>query len=98
MESIARKGSKSLRKTNSLKFWGDSLIQNYYIDYYNDLSSKELDYEFREDIKKLSKTLGKLSESDRKAFIELLSKFVEFYLDKKIEKELDNSFHKILKF
>ncbi len=97
MESIVRKGSKSLRKINNLDFWGDSLIQNYYMDYYDNLSSKELDYEFREDIIKLSKTLRKLSDPDRKFFIEFLSKFFEFYLDKKIEKEIDNSFHKILK-
>ncbi|NCU32959.1 MAG: hypothetical protein EOM23_08530 [Candidatus Moranbacteria bacterium] len=79
-------------------FWSDSMVHNFYIDYYQNLSSKELDREFNNDIKSLTHVLSQLSVSERKAFIEVLSRFIEFYLETKIEKEIDNSFYKILKF
>lgn len=87
--------SKSKRNRG---YWNDPMIQDFYVDYYNSLSSKELDREFNKDIKVLSNTLSKLSDSERKSFIEVLSRFVEFYLDNKIEKEIDRSIFKILKF
>ena len=85
-------------EANIFGYWNDSLIHEYYIDYYKDLSSKELDVEFRKDITSLSKVLSKLSENERKLFIDLLSKYVEFYISQKVEKELDKSIMQFLKF
>lgn len=98
MEMIFDK-KKSIEKSKSKNdFWKDSMVQDFYIDYYQNLTSKELDREFNKDIRTLTHTLSKLSDSERKAFIEVLSRFIEFYLENKIEKEIDSSFFKILNF
>ncbi len=60
------------------------------------MSSKELDKEFSKDIKYLTGILNDMSDSERKSFIEVLSKYIEFYIDNKVEKEIDNSLFKIL--
>ena len=77
-------------------YWNDSMIQDYYTDFYNSLSSKELDREFNEDLTVLTKHLNKIPDSQRKAFIDILSRYFEFYFESKIEKEINNSFFKIL--
>lgn len=84
-------------KSETMKFWQDNLRHEPYIDYYNDLTSKELDQEFRKDIKSIAKILGELSESKKIAFINFLSNYIEFYIDQKLEKEIDSSLNKILK-
>lgn len=95
----------TLNKEQKLKFsdkislksyWNDSMIQDYYSDYYNSLSPKELDREFNEDITALTKHLNKIPESQRKAFIEILSRYFELYFENKIEKEINDSLFKIL--
>ena len=74
------------------------MIEDYYLGYYKDLSSKQLDKEFNENIRSLTQALSKLPNSERKAFIEVLSRCIEFYMENKVEKEIDQSFFKILKF
>lgn len=101
MEMILDKKDKklpSLRKNDKLDYVYDHMIQDYYIDYYQNLSSKELDKEFNKDILTLTKALSKLPESERKNLIEILSNLIEFYIENKIEKELNNSIFKIMKF
>ena len=90
--------NKDLVKQRKFDYWNDSLIQDFYLDYYNNLNSKELDKEFNKDIKILSDVLIKLPDTKRKEFIQVFSKFIEFYLENKIEKEIDNSIIKILNF
>lgn len=46
----------------------------------------------------LAKTLGKLSNKSRDVLIEVLSKIIEFYIEKKVEKDLEFSFSKVFKF
>jgi len=92
------KTSNSTEKKKKLDYWNDSLIQDYYINYYQNLSIKELDEEFNKDIRTLTKALSKLPDSERKAFVNILSRVIEFYLENKIEKEIDRSLFKIIKF
>jgi len=92
------KTSNSTEKKKKLDYWNDSLIQDYYINYYQNLSIKELDEEFNKDIRTLTKALSKLPDSERKAFVNILYRVIEFYLENKIEKEIDRSLFKILKF
>lgn len=86
-------GNKDFTSANGVEYWDD-----FYLDYYQNLSSKELDEEFNRDIELLTRVLSKLPVSDRKAFAQLLSKFIEFYLENKVEKEIDSFLFKILKF
>ncbi|MGF1670347.1 MAG: hypothetical protein ACFCU6_07860, partial [Balneolaceae bacterium] len=74
----------------------DDIVYSYYSDHFDNLSSKELDQEFRKDLKTLTKALSKLSHKEKEAFINVFSKVIEFYLNQKIEKEIDSSFIKIL--
>jgi len=82
----------------SYSYLYDDLISNYYKDHFYTTSSKQLDSDFNRDMKMLTKVLSEISESDRKAFIHLFSKVLEFYIENKLEKEIDQSFYKILKF
>lgn len=81
-----------------IQFWKDDIFLNYYDNYYNKLSSKELDIDFNRDLKILVQALSKLNEHDKKAFINIFSVFIEHYLEQKISKEIDFSFEKIFKF
>lgn len=89
-------GSSS--KTSSNAIWSDELITTYYSNYFETLNSKQLDKEFNSDILKLVRTLSKLPENERKALVEVLARVIEFYIENKIEKEIEFSFHKLLKF
>ncbi len=88
------KHKKKLARSNQIN---DSFNQYYYLNYYSDLSTKELDLEFRRDMIILTKTLSKLKDSERKIFISVLSKYIEQYINQKVEKEIDFSFMKIFK-
>ncbi len=90
-----KKDTTFLNKRNILK---NELMTDYYIDYYNAMSSGELDKHFVSDIKMLSKVFNRLSDSQKKSFYKLFANIIEFYLKNKIEKEINNSFIKILKF
>lgn len=90
--------NRDLSNKKKSDYWNDTLIQDFYLNYYHNLSSKELDKEFNKDIQFLTDSLVKLPASERKAFIQVLSKFIEFYLENKIEREIDDSLSKILNF
>lgn len=82
-----------------LKVLEDFLIQQYYLDYYQEISSKELDQEFSKDLKVITKALKKLPDENKSLVIELLLyRLIESYVDRKVEKELDISLKKILKW
>lgn len=83
---------------NSSSFWADEIFQNYYLSHFNSMSSKQLDIEFSKELNMLVKALKKLPDSERKSVIEALSKVIEFYIENKVEKELEFSINKILKF
>ena len=97
MEQKVANKNQNENKSNILKYWQDDLIHDYYINYYNNLSTKQLDLEFKKDIRNITNVLGKLSDSERKVFINFLSRLIEFYLNQKIEKEIDSSLSKLLK-
>ncbi len=78
--------------------YNDLLLQNYYTEYFDNLTEKELDDEFTDDLRVLTKSLNKLPDSKRKAFINILSRYIEFYIDKKIEKQINSALKRILDF
>lgn len=90
--------NKDLTAKKKFEYWNDVLIEDFYVNYYHNLNSKELDREFNKDIKILTNSLVKLPASERKAFIQVLSNFIEFYLENKIKREIDESLSKILRF
>ena len=98
MELTFEKNNKIKNSSSSddLRYWEDSLFDDFYSDYFDHISSKELDKVFSKDIKFLTKVLSELSESEKKAFIEVLSRYFEFYIDHKVEKEINKSLFKIL--
>lgn len=95
MEALSDHIKKPSARLKSLE---DFLIREYYLDYYQDVPSKELDQEFSKDLKIITKVFKKLSDKEKDPVIELfLAKLIEFYVDQKVEKELDISLKKILK-
>ena len=97
LESI-KNSLKTGESQKSHQHWDDVLVRNYYSHYFQGLTSTELDKDFNKDIRTLTLALGKLPETERKALIKVLSRVIEFYLESKIEKEIDNSFSKLFKF
>jgi hypothetical protein len=89
-------GASTKKSSNAI--WSDDLISTYYSNYFVNLNSKQLDKEFNSDILMLVKALSKLPHNDRKALIEVLARVIEFYIENKVEKEIEFSFNKILKF
>ncbi len=85
-------------KSKAIQFWSDQIFTDYYNTYYNTLTLKGLDKEFNTELNSLIKVMGRLSESEKKAFINLLAKVIEHYLEQKIDKEIDYSFQKLFKF
>lgn len=90
--------SNEKKSSQNLRVWEDDIFLDYYGNYYNDLSSKELDVDFNHELKILVQAMSKLNDPEKKALINLLAKVIEHYLEQKIDKELDFSFKKILKF
>lgn len=90
---------KNINKSEKLhdSFFNNYMIIDFYNNYYNELNSRQLDKEFNHDLSILVKSLHKLPQNERKEFIKLLSKVVEFYIENKIEKELDKSLYRIFK-
>lgn len=82
-------------KMNS-NFWEDALVQDYYQEYYQNLSSQKLDREFLDGLQTLAMILGNLPGSERNKVTEILADYIELYLENKIEKEIDDSFLNIL--
>jgi len=86
----AKPGNKSI--------FTDELISTYYQNYYDNLTSKQLDRKFNNDISSLVGILSKLSQENRDLLIGSLSSLIELYIERKVEKEIEFSFHKLLKF
>jgi hypothetical protein len=80
-----------------LRYFEDDIFFDFYSDYYNNLSSKDLDKDFNHELNVLVQAMSKLNDVEKKAFINLLSIVIEHYLEQKIDKEIDISFKKILK-
>lgn len=95
---LAINKNKNLSTKDNSKYWNDSIVEDFYLNYYQSLNSKELDKEFNKDMKILTDALIKLSPSNRQGFIQVLSSFIEFYLENKVEREIEDSIYKILKF
>jgi hypothetical protein len=89
---------KRKKSSDYWRIWEDDLIGNYYEDYYRSIDPKQLEIEFNKDFNKLAGALIKLDVNERKVFIDFLAKFIEFYLEQKIDKEIDLSIRKILRF
>lgn len=83
---------------NRNRILNDLIIQSACNEYKESISSKKLDREFYEDIKSFATILSKLPEPQRKYIIDALSKSVEFYISRKVEKEINSSFNKVMKF
>ena len=94
---------KKTEKNNSHKSINENIafrnyfVHNFYDNYFDNLSSKDLDIEFRNDMQTLVKALKKLPVEEQKTMIKILSNVIEFYVENKIEKELDKSFSKIFR-
>ncbi len=61
-------------------------------------SKKELDKKFYQELTPLLKILAKVKKEDREFVISALGKVFELYIENKVEKELNDSFRKALKF
>ena len=97
LESI-KNSLKTGESKKSHQHWDDVLVRNYYSHYFQGLTPKELDKDFNKDIRTLANALSKLPETERKDLINVLSRVIEFYMESKIEKEIENSFSKLFKF
>ena len=86
------------RLPNKVNYWNDDIFSNYYANYYNSLTSKELDKDFNMELKSLSSAMKQMNENERKVFINLLTSVVEHYIEQKIDKELESSLQNIFKF
>lgn len=97
LETISNK-IESRNTSDKFSTFRDEILSEYYAQYFNSLTSKEFDKEFNRDLSALVKSLNKLPQEDRNALIGALSKLIEFYVENKVEKELDHSFKRIFKF
>jgi len=98
MDLIEKKDFSEISKKKKSSFWNDYLIQEYYSEYFEKLNSRELDSEFRNELGVLVKSLSKLNDSERKAMINVLAEVINFYIENKVNKELNKSFSNIFKF
>jgi len=83
---------------NNYSNFKNELLYDYYNNYFESLSSRQLDREFNKDLSIMVNSLKKLPQEERKEFAGVISILIEFYLGNKIEKELNKSFHTLLKF
>ena len=97
LETISNK-IEGRNTSDKFSTFRDEILSEYYVQYFNSLTSKEFDKEFNRDLSALVKSLNKLPQEDRNALIGALSKLIEFYVENKVEKELDHSFKRIFKF
>lgn len=95
MLELIKKREKSNLITNKDSAIRDYILHNYYDNYFDIMSSKELDLEFRNDIGILVKALKKLPPNEQKAMVSVLTDVVEFYVGSKIEKELEKTMNNL---
>lgn len=89
---LATINSNKVEQYKSLSTFRDELLFEYYNNYFDNLSSRQLDKEFNKDLSILVKSLKKLPQEERKTFVNSMSKIIEFYIENKLEKELSKSF------
>lgn len=92
------KGTSTKNKMRNYSIWSDELFSSYYSNYFEKLSSEQLDEEFNSNLIRLAKVLTKTTQNDRKDMIDIIARVIEYYIENKVEKEIDSAFHKILKF
>jgi len=80
-----------------LDIYWDDIVSNYYLEKFKNLSIKELDNEFNNSLKTLTKYLTKLNDQEKQYFVDLFARVIEFYIENKVEKEISNSFSTLLK-
>ncbi len=94
---LKNKNGNNRDKTISNMLSHKILLNNYYKNYYKNMTARELDKEFNKDIITLIKAAKYLPENKRNSSFHLFSRLIEFHIEKKIEKEINSSFDKILK-
>ena len=90
--------SNKIDKYNTYPNFGDEFLFEYYNNYFENLSSSQLDREFYLSLSSMIKSFKKLPQEKRTAFVNVISNLIEFYIENKIEKELGKSFYKVLRF
>lgn len=97
MDLVEKKDKIFISKKNKTNFWNDYLIQNHYNEYFNDLSSSGLDKEFNNKLNILVKSLNKLDTTEKGIMVDLLSNLINFYIENKINKEIEFSISRLFK-
>lgn len=87
---------EKIYSNKGLNIYWDDIISNYYLEEFKNISSKELDNEFNNSLKTLTKCLVKSNTQDKKYLVDLFAKLIEFYIENKIEKEISDSFSQLL--
>jgi len=88
---------EKISSKRQLDIYWDDIVSNYYLEQFKNLSIKELDNEFNNSLKTLTKYLTKLNDQEKKYFVDLFARLIEFYIENKVEKEISNSFSTLLK-
>jgi hypothetical protein len=88
---------QDLVKPNLSELIDESLAEEFFARYYQSLDSKELDREFNKDLKTLTNLLTQFPDSYRKILIDIMAGYIEFYMENKIEREIEDSFFNIIK-
>ncbi len=88
---------EEVSKKNHVNFYLDNIVYNYYLEKIKSVNSRELDSEFNNLFKTLVKCLVKADNKQKTYFIDLLARLIEFYIENRIEKEINSSFSKLLK-
>ncbi len=73
------------------------MLRAYYEDYLERLTSSQLDREFRREVLDFTQLLKALPEHNRQLTMALFADMLDGYIALKIEKEMENTFHKLLK-
>lgn len=82
---------------NQFNIYWDDIVSNYHLEQFKNIGSKELDNEFNNSLKSLAKCPTQLSVQEKRYFVDVLAKLIEFYIENKIEKEMRDSFSALLK-
>ena len=82
-----------MKKSKEISTFQSEILFDYYVNYFNSLSSTNLDKEFNRDLSIMTNSLRKLPEKERGLFVNYIAKLIEAYIESKVEKELTKSFH-----
>ena len=88
---------RSIQKnTDSYVDWYKSILNDSHSEKITSLSLKELDKQFSKDLATLAKALSNTPVNKRTELADFISIVVSYYIEQKVEKELDNFFSKIM--